>query len=67
VSMADDGLLRVGGRPVDVDERGCGCGCGYDADDVATASPARAFYRHFSASASPSCCWGKDPRLPTWC
>jgi hypothetical protein len=23
-SMADDGLLRVGGRPVDVDEHGCG-------------------------------------------
>ena len=22
--MMDDGLLRVGGRPVDVDERGCG-------------------------------------------
>jgi len=38
--MADNGLLRVGGRPVDVDERGCGRG--YDADvvAVAAASPA---------------------------
>ena len=40
--MADDGLLHVGGRPVDVDE--CGCGHGHDADAVATASPAQASY-----------------------
>ena len=37
-SMADDGLLRVGGRPVDVDKRGCGRG--YNADVITAASPA---------------------------
>ncbi len=37
-SMADDGLLHVGGRLIDVDERGCGRG--YDADVVTAASPA---------------------------
>ena len=61
-SMADDGLLRVGGRPINVNK--CGCRCEYNADTVAAASPARASYRHSSALASPRCSrgeGGKDP------
>jgi hypothetical protein len=64
--MVDDGLLRVGGRPVDVDERGCVRG--HDANAVAAASPARAYYRHSLASASPHRCrgeGGEDLRSPT--
>ena len=60
-SMTDDGLLCVGGRLIDVDERGCGRG--YDADAVAAASPARASYRHSSASASLRCCRGRGGRI----
>jgi hypothetical protein len=44
VSMADDGLLRVGGRLLVVDECGCRCrrGRGYDTDAVAAAAAAAA-------------------------
>ena len=38
VLMADNGLLRVGGQTVNVDERGCGRGRGYDADAAAAAA-----------------------------
>ncbi len=36
--MANDGMLRMGGRPVNVEERGCGRGRGYDTDAVAAAA-----------------------------
>ena len=43
-SMADDGLLHVGGRLLMVDEHGCRCrrGCEYDTDAVAAAAAAAA-------------------------
>jgi len=65
--MVDDGLLPVGGRPVDVDEHGCGRG--YDADAIAAAATATMFDTQWVVERCPppppSCCRGwanKDER-----